>query len=132
MGGYATGGIAWNLAIRDGLVYLADLNAGVVVVDVSNPAEPQRVGGYAVGALGIALQGTYAYVACGGNGVHVLDITDPTSPRRVGSCAVPGAYAIAVSGDSAYVVDFNAGLLVVIGITNASAAAGDRDLPNRT
>ena len=121
-GGYATGGIAWNLTVGGALAYLADLDAGVVVVDVSNPTAPQRVGGYAVGAQGIALQGTNAYVACGSNGVHVLDMSVPTNPRRVGSCAVPGeASAIAVSGDYAYVLDFNGGRFVVISITNANA-----------
>src|SRR5262245_48204468 len=102
VGGYATGGIARDLATRDSLVYVAALGAGLAVVDVSNPTDPRRVGGYAVSAQGIALQGTYAYLACGSNGVHVLDISDPTSPRRVGSCAVPGeASRIAVSDDYA-------------------------------
>jgi len=121
-GGYDTRGIAWNLVTRDSLVYLADLNAGLLVIDLTKPTEPRRVGGYAVSALGVALQGIHAYVACGTNGVHVLDISDPTSPKRVGSCAVPGeAYGIAVLDDHAYVVDFKAGLLVVIGIKNAGA-----------
>jgi hypothetical protein len=121
-GGYDTGGIAWNLATRDSLVYLADLNAGLVVIDVTKPSEPKRSGGYAVGALGVALQGIYAYVACGTNGVHVVDISDPTRPERMGSCAVPGeAYGIALLDDYAYVVDFRAGLLVVVSIENPGA-----------
>src|SRR5438876_9255312 len=34
-GGYDTGGIAWNLSARDNFVYLADLNAGLLVIDLT-------------------------------------------------------------------------------------------------
>jgi hypothetical protein len=45
--------------------YVADFAAGLQVIDVSNPASPQRVGGYDTSgyARGVAVSGNYAYVA---------------------------------------------------------------------
>ena len=44
---------------------MADYYAGLQVIDVSNPATPQRVGGYDTSgeAWGVAVSGNYAFVA---------------------------------------------------------------------
>ncbi len=51
--------------------------AGLQVIDVSNPANPQRVGGYDTSgnAYGVAVSGNYAYVADGHWG-----LTDSRAP----------------------------------------------------
>jgi len=55
------------------------------VIDVSNPASPQGVGGYDTGeAYGVAVSGNYAYVADDGAGLQVIDVSNPASPQRVG------------------------------------------------
>ena len=47
--------------------YVALDAAGLAVIDVSNPANPVRVGGYDTSgnAFGVAVSGNYAYVADG-------------------------------------------------------------------
>ena len=53
------------MAVAGNYAYVADEVAGLQVIDISNPANPQRVGGYdtAGGAAGVAVAGNYAYVA---------------------------------------------------------------------
>ncbi len=54
------------------------------MIDISNPASPIRVGGYAGGTFwGVSVVGIYAYVA-GNSGLQVIDISNPASPIRVG------------------------------------------------
>ena len=39
-------GLAYGVALSGNYAYLADASAGLQVIDVSNPANSQRVGGY--------------------------------------------------------------------------------------
>src|SRR5687767_7737414 len=45
VGGYDTSGQALGVAVSGNFAYVADWDAGLQVIDVSNPANPQRVGG---------------------------------------------------------------------------------------
>jgi hypothetical protein len=56
------------VAVSGHYAYVADWDAGLQVIDVSDPANPRRVGGYDTPgyALGVAVSGNYAYVADGG------------------------------------------------------------------
>ena len=56
--------------------------------------------------------GTYSYVAT--NGLKIIDISDPLHPIETGSCLLPQlARGVAVSGDYAYVADYEAGLYII-------------------
>ncbi len=44
--GWPREGYACGVAVSGNYAYVADENAGLQVIDVSNPANPQRVGGY--------------------------------------------------------------------------------------
>ena len=64
---------------------VADWGAGLQVIDVSNPANCVRVGGYDTGfAVGVAVSGNYAYVADLFAGLQVIDVSNPTNCVRVG------------------------------------------------
>ena len=67
-------GYAYGVAVSGNYAYVADYTAGLQVIDVSNPANPQRVGGYDTSgdALGVAVSGNYAYVADGLWGLMIL------------------------------------------------------------
>jgi len=85
------------------------------VIDVSNPANPRRVGGYDTSgpAYGVAVSGHYAYVA-DYTGLQVIDVSNPANPQRVGGYDTSGeAYGVAVSGNYAYVADGDWGLQVL-------------------
>jgi len=84
------------------------------VIDISNPASPIRVGGYAGGTFwGVSVVGIYAYVA-GNSGLQVIDISNPASPIRVGGYDTSGyAQGVSVVGNYAYVAVYDGGLQVI-------------------
>jgi hypothetical protein len=88
------------------------------VIDVSDPSEPVRVGGYEPpgGNLGISLSGEYAYLVTSGR-FHVVDVSDPLAPRLVGYWAgdflfPPPFFDVSLSGGFAYVAAGTLGVLV--------------------
>jgi hypothetical protein len=90
--------------------------AGLLVIDVSDPAAPHQVGHIdTLGrAYGVHVAGTHAYVAAADAGLQVIDVSDPAAPHQVGGVDTPGwAYDVHVTGTHAYVADWEAGLLVV-------------------
>ena len=107
---------AWDIVVEEGLAYLAVRNAGVVVVDVSDPEHPVQIGavGGTINADKLVLVGQYLFVADGfGRLIHVVDVSDPTSPYAV--TQVPtGIYpkGLEVTGDHLFVAVQNDGVVV--------------------
>ena len=92
--------------------YVAVGGAGLEVIDVSDPANPRRVGSYDTpgGAVDVAVSGDYAYVADKNWGLQILRI-EPV-PRLDGpfgltaegfeawlDAPVAGTYRVEASGD---------------------------------
>lgn len=97
-----------EIAVAEPYLYLAAGRAGLLVVDVADPAAPRLVGALRVGELAssIALLPGRAVVGSTGEsaGLHVIDITLPASPRLLGSASTYGSpEAVAVQGGTAYV-----------------------------
>ncbi|GEM_PF-1061375 len=99
-------GPAKDVAISGQHAYVAA--AGLHVIDISNPANPQRVGGFSdtMGAVnGVAISGHYAYLADGFEGLLILDVGNPANPHRVGAYDILGqTFDVAIQGNYAYVV----------------------------
>ena len=96
--------------------YVADFEAGLQVIDVRNPANCVRVGGYNTRELsfGVAVAGNYAYVADDAGGLEVIDVRNPTNCVRVGGYATRyAAESVAVSGNYAYMTEGTSGLQVI-------------------
>jgi hypothetical protein len=110
-------GAAQAVALQNGYAFVAVQDAGLAIIDVSNPATPQRVGGYDTSgsALGVAVSGNHAYVADGDDGLQVIDVSNPANPQRVGGYYISGlrALGVAVSGNHVYVANESAGLQVI-------------------
>ena len=116
VGGYDTPGYANGVAVAGHYAYVADMDAGLQVIDISNPAHPQWVGGYdtADWAVGVAVVTNYAYVADGYSGLQVIDISNPAHPQWVGGYDTADyAMGVAVAGNYAYVADMDAGLQAI-------------------
>jgi hypothetical protein len=95
--------------------YVANGDAGLQVIDVSNPASPQPVGGYDSGgwsASGVAVSGHYAYVA-DFTGLHVIDVSDPAQPRRVGGNSAFNAFDVTIAGNKVFVTAGAEGLMIL-------------------
>ncbi len=75
-----------HVAVDGSYAYLANGEAGLQVLDVSNPSDPTLVGGQDTAglALDIFLDGDHAYVVDGENGLVIMDISNPTLPQQVG------------------------------------------------
>lgn len=109
----------------------AGTQAGLDIVDVSNPSAPVGAGfcptsDHASGAA-IAESGTqrYAYIAAWTSGLRIFDVTNPASPIESGSYNTPGqAYGVALADSGAYryayVADWGGGLRI-IDVTNPAA-----------
>ncbi len=87
----------------------------LTVIDVTNPANPQKVGSYS-GApypYGMVVSGKYSYMAQGSAGLEVIDISDPANPLRIGGIAEGFASRVAVSGNYAWVLNGGQGCHVI-------------------
>ena len=115
VGSYDTPGRAYGVYVSGGYAYVADWNAGLRVIDVSDPENPVEIGYYDTPgyAHGVYISGSYAYVADGDWGLRVIDVSNPSNPEEVGYYDTPGwAYGVYVSGDYAYVAGWHAGLQI--------------------
>ncbi len=96
-----------GVVVVENTAYVANSSKGLEVLDVSNPANPVKLGqNYAHVALGVAVAGGYAYVAAGNDGLVVLDVTNPSNPLMAVNLDTPGtALRVKVTGGYAYVAD---------------------------
>lgn len=97
-------------------VYVAHGKAGLVILDVSNPASPHILG--ALDTLGEAMSlrvvGDTAYVADWTTGLLLIDVADPTAPRQLARMDTPGlARDVQVQADLAFVADMQGGLRII-------------------
>jgi len=124
-----------GIAVVDTIAYVTARNAGLRVLDVSDPQNPQEVGFYDTPgqAWRLAVVGNYAYVADAGSGLRIVDVSNPQDPQEVGYYDTPGlACRLAVAGSYAYVADHIGGLRV-IDVLNPAAPEeiGWLDTPGR-
>jgi hypothetical protein len=115
-----TGGeSAGAVAIQNDLVFVAigayplsQARSGLAIFDESNPANPQRVGGYNIqAARAVAVLGDYAYLASWFTGLHIVDVSDPSNPYSAGGYAIEYLLSdVAVSGDYVCMAASGAGI----------------------
>ena len=95
MGYYDTPGYAYAVSVLWNYVYVADNDAGLRVVDVTNPANPFEVGFYDTpgSADGVAVAGNYAYVA---DYYHfeIFDCSQAVSVPNHNPLKVPVSYSL--------------------------------------
>lgn len=103
------------LTLRPGTPALSGQDEGLQVLDISVPADIQRLALLATNgdAQGVYLEGSLAYVATS-DGLEVVDITAPSGIRRLGRTSTAGrAFEVEIRQNVAYVADSDAGLQVL-------------------
>ncbi|NWF90079.1 MAG: T9SS type A sorting domain-containing protein [Ignavibacteriaceae bacterium] len=89
------GGYHQYLNVRSGYAYVCNYDAGLSVVNVTNPANPVDVvevpSGYRTAR--IIFDGNYAYVAVGDSGMYIYNVVNPASPVFVTSIKTTGRAA---------------------------------------
>jgi len=107
-------------------VYLASGAGGLEVVDVTDPASPQRMSSLLVPGLASAVTvinaSTVAVAHRGTAGVTFVDVSTPTAPVARGSVSTPDPRALAARDTVLFVADHQLGLLS-IGFGNLDAPA---------
>ena len=94
--------------------YACDGDLGLVIYDLSDPADPSIAGTLDIGTcFDAAFAGDTLWVAAGTGGLLTYDISDPLQPALVSSLATTNARAVAVHGLYVLVADGAAGLRVV-------------------
>ena len=122
-----------GVAVAGNYAYVADYDAGLRIINVSDPAAPTEAGFYDTpgSARGVAVAGNYAYIADGGGGLRIINVSNPVAPTEAGFYDTPGsAWDVAMAGNYAYVADYDAGLRI-INVSNPAAPteAGFYDTP---
>lgn len=83
-------GYAEDIEVAGGLVLIAAGQGGLVLVDVSDPANPAYLGmgptGYSATGCAYAPEDRLGYVTSGSLGAFVYDLADPTDPVDVTTC----------------------------------------------
>ena len=82
-----TRGTAYYVKVVGNRAYVTLGSGGLVILDVSDPAYPARLGGYDpdAQALRVAVSGSVAYVADDYYGLQIIDVSNPSSPVRLGA-----------------------------------------------
>jgi len=108
-----------SIARKDDYLYLGCLTEGVIIVDISDPDNPEQVATYDMQGWvqNIKIEGDFLYLA-NGNGLQIYDITNPLYPTVRGFWdSNYSMYNFVLFEDFAYIAD-NIGGLKVINISN--------------
>ncbi|MCF8086657.1 MAG: Ig-like domain-containing protein [Desulfotignum sp.] len=98
------------------LAYVTDLNYGLRIIDISDPAQPQLVGSAAAASPlhEVAVIDDVAYVANEESGLQLLNVSDPADPQFFAAIDTPGsAMRFVIQDDTAFLADGNSGLQII-------------------
>ncbi|NHK30973.1 MAG: hypothetical protein FK730_06445 [Asgard group archaeon] len=102
----------YGVYVEDSYAYLCYSNAGMDIIDISNPAAPLFVANFAPtnNFYDVVVDGNYGYIAAYGTGVHVVNLTVKSSPTFLTTYIDPGPIvdspnSIAKNGDIVYYLD---------------------------
>ena len=115
-----------GICIIDTIVYLAVSQAGIAMVNVSNPSSPETLGWYDTPgyATDFILRDTILYVA-DFDSLLILCVSDPLNPFRLGAVHLPTScwWGVAIRGNYAYVTGASdyTGRLAVVDISNPTS-----------
>lgn len=100
---------AWQVRVQDDWAFVANGNAGLAVVDVTNPPAASVVAEIDLPgpAKDLEIAGDRLYVALGASGIGAVDVSDPAGPVLIDVDDTPGSALALALGDALYVADWN-------------------------
>lgn len=126
LGGMKIGGTPYEIVVRGDLAYVARGDAGLAVLDISDPElPPVQLGYYDTGgtAWDLEVSGGHAYIADGTGGLCVVDVSDPTAPALAALYQPTGDWrAVALSGSTLFMAAFD-GSWRAVDVTDPAAPA---------
>lgn len=109
------GGDCTAAVVRDHYAYIG-LGLSVVILDISEPASPARIGHVNLPDFvhSVVVNGHYVYVADGSAGLAVIDISSPSAPVYLGGYDTSNdVEGVTVSGKYAYITVGPTGLQIL-------------------
>ncbi len=105
---FITAGYSQDVLKKDNLLYMAQGEGGLQIIDITNPEDPQTVSITSDGARGysakVAIKDTAVYLAAGSFGVTTINASDPTAPEIPGSnSSEKPAKSLYIMGDYLFV-----------------------------
>lgn len=99
---FTTAGYSQDVLKKGNLLYMAQGEGGLQIIDITNPEDPQTVSITSDGARGysakVAVKDTAVYLAAGSFGVTTVDASDPTAP------VIPGSNSTEKPAKSLYIM----------------------------
>ena len=100
--------------------YYGYMARDLLILDIENPQEPKQVAvfngdGY-ININGLYLKDSFIF-ATDSNGLRIIDVADPSNPREVKIYEDINAYDIVISGQTAFINQWN-NQLIIADITN--------------
>lgn len=101
--------------VRDQYAYMAAQWAGLIVIDVSDPAQPKVVGGCRRQRdRGLRRRRRLEIWRADLKWLRVLDVSEPSAPRELAAFRTPSyAEDVWIADDFAYLANFDAGVMVL-------------------
>lgn len=124
IGQFTASGYIRNMAISGHYAYVAATEAGLYILDISNPDRIQQAAVVKdLNAVKAVVQGNYVYIATSGAGLRIMDVSKPNAPKTV-SDYKPESWVddVALDGRYAFLACNTAGLCVV-DVQNPAAPA---------
>ncbi|TET31086.1 MAG: hypothetical protein E3J70_03040 [Candidatus Heimdallarchaeota archaeon] len=117
VGQYDSGGEVVGVAIQNNYAFLADQVKGLVIVDITNPANPTYVNEYqddGESVYDVKIIDNVAFVAHGRAGLRILDVTNPLTIIEKGVINDGGiAWKVFIVNNYAYIVDRINGIEII-------------------
>lgn len=99
----------------DNIVYLSTQDEGVIILDVSIPSNPIKLGNYVPSSEveSLAIEGNYVYIATRNDGLRVIDISNPATPTEMGFIEnLEHVKDVTIKGKYAYIT-FKQGIAII-------------------
>jgi PKD repeat protein len=133
------GGLSYDLCLQGPYLYVAGLEDGLRIVDVSQSDAPKDLGSLLQGTRveGVYASGSLAYLALPGGSstgnqcLTIVDVNNPATPQVIGSYVGYNKNRVAVVGTVAYL---SGSKFEAVDVSNPGAPSGlsTIDLPGRT
>lgn len=82
--------VGYDIHVVGDYVYVTN-NDGLMIIDIQNPQNPQKVGELlSGGALGLKVENNIAYIASTPSGFVIANISNPSNPQLLGQDSVGG------------------------------------------
>ncbi|MFX0183327.1 MAG: LVIVD repeat-containing protein [Candidatus Hodarchaeota archaeon] len=104
--------VAYSVYVHGDHAFVTN-NDGTVIIDISNPVNPRKIGIVATsdGAFGVTVKDDLAYIASDSDGFIIANISDPENPLIMDQYDDGGsAHSVCTNGSYAYVTEYPQGM----------------------